>query len=165
MTGVQTCALPILKELSGNDLEMALNTYTRLNHEFEQKNGYAYKSEVVGVLKGLGFSEEDFEKEVNALSGGQKTRVSLGKLLLTKPDVILLDEPTNHLDMASITWLETFLLNYDGAVVIVAHDRYFLNRVVTKVIEIDNGVVTSFNGNYSDYAAKKAQLREAQMNA
>lgn len=154
-----------MKELSGNDLEMALNTYTRLNHEFEQKNGYAYKSEVVGVLKGLGFSEEDFEKEVNALSGGQKTRVSLGKLLLTKPDVILLDEPTNHLDMASITWLETFLLNYDGAVVIVAHDRYFLNRVVTKVIEIDNGVVTSFNGNYSDYAAKKAQLREAQMNA
>lgn len=154
-----------MKGLSGAELEAALNTYTRLNHEFEQKNGYAYKSEVAGVLKGLGFSEEDFEKEVNTLSGGQKTRVSLGKLLLSKPDVILLDEPTNHLDMASITWLETFLLNYDGAVVIVAHDRYFLNRVVTKVIEIDNGVVTSFSGNYSDYAAKKAQLREAQMNA
>lgn len=154
-----------MKGLTGDELEAALNTYTRLNHEFEQKNGYAYKSEVVGVLKGLGFSEEDFEKEVNTLSGGQKTRVSLGKLLLSKPDVILLDEPTNHLDMASITWLETFLLNYDGAVVIVAHDRYFLNRVVTKVIEIDNGVVTSFSGNYSDYAAKKAQLREARMNA
>lgn len=154
-----------MKGLSGDELEAALNTYTRLNHEFEQKNGYAYKSEVVGVLKGLGFSEEDFEKEVNTLSGGQKTRVSLGKLLLSKPDVILLDEPTNHLDMASITWLETFLLNYDGAVVIVAHDRYFLNRVVTKVIEIDNGVVTSFSGNYSDYAAKKARLREARMNA
>ena len=154
-----------MKELSGDHLQTALDTYTRLNHEFEQKNGYAYKSEVVGVLKGLGFLEEDFEKEVNTLSAGQKTRVSLGKLLLSRPDVILLDEPTNHLDMASIAWLETFLLNYDGAVVIVAHDRYFLNRVVTKIIEIDNGQVTTFQGNYSDYASKKAQLREAQMSA
>ena len=154
-----------MKELGGDELEASLDTYTRLNHEFELKNGYAYKSEVAGVLKGLGFPEEDFEKEVNTLSGGQKTRVSLGKLLLSKPDIILLDEPTNHLDMASIAWLETFLLNYNGAVVIVAHDRYFLNRVVTKVIEIDNGQVASFLGNYSDYAAKKAQLREARMNA
>ncbi len=154
-----------MKEISGDHLQTALDTYTRLNHEFEQKNGYAYKSEVVGVLKGLGFLEKDFEKEVNTLSGGQKTRVSLGKLLLSRPDVILLDEPTNHLDMASIAWLETFLLNYDGAVVIVAHDRYFLNRVVTKIIEIDNGQVTTFQGNYSDYASKKAQLREAQMSA
>ena len=154
-----------MKELSGNSLSIALETYTRLNHEFEQKNGYAYQSEVTGVLKGLGFPEEEFDKEVNTLSGGQKTRVSLGKLLLSRPDIILLDEPTNHLDMASIAWLETFLLNYDGAVIIVAHDRYFLNRVVTKLIEIDNGQVTAFQGNYSDYAAKKAQLREAQMTA
>ena len=154
-----------MKELSGNSLSIALETYTRLNHEFEQKNGYAYQSEVTGVLKGLGFPEEEFDKEVNTLSGGQKTRVSLGKLLLSRPDIILLDEPTNHLDMASIAWLETFLLNYDGAVIIVAHDRYFLNRVVTKVIEIDNGQVTAFQGNYSDYAAKKAQLLEAQMTA
>ena len=154
-----------MKELSGNSLSIALETYTRLNHEFEQKNGYAYQSEVTGVLKGLGFPEEEFDKEVNTLSGGQKTRVSLGKLLLSRPDIILLDEPTNHLDMASIAWLETFLLNYDGAVIIVAHDRYCLNRVVTKVIEIDNGQVTAFQGNYSDYAAKKAQLREAQMTA
>ena len=154
-----------MKELSGDRLQTALDTYTRLSHEFEQKNGYAYKSEITGVLKGLGFTEEEFEKEINTLSGGQKTRVSLGKLLLSRPDVILLDEPTNHLDMASIAWLETFLLNYDGAVVIVAHDRYFLNRVVTKIIEIDNGLVTSFQGNYSDYAGKKSQLREAQMNA
>ncbi len=154
-----------MKELCGSALSQALETYTRLNHEFELKNGYAYKSEVIGVLKGLGFPEEEFDKKVNTLSGGQKTRVSLGKLLLSRPDVILLDEPTNHLDMASITWLETFLLNYDGAVIIVAHDRYFLNRVVTKVIEIDNGNVTAFQGNYSDYASKKAQLREAQMNA
>ena len=154
-----------MKELSGDRLQTALDTYTRLSHEFEQKNGYAYKSEITGVLKGLGFTEEEFEKEINTLSGGQKTRVSLGKLLLSRPDVILLDEPTNHLDMASIAWLETFLLNYDGAVVIVAHDRYFLNRVVTKIIEIDNGLVMSFQGNYSDYAGKKSQLREAQMNA
>ena len=154
-----------MKGLSGDRLEAALDTYTRLNHEFELKNGYAYQSEVIGVLKGLGFTEEDFSKEVNTLSGGQKTRVSLGKLLLSRPDIILLDEPTNHLDMSSIAWLETFLLNYDGAVIIVAHDRYFLNRVVTKVIEIDNGQVTTFQGNYSDYASKKARLREAQMNA
>lgn len=154
-----------MKGLAGEALESALDTYTRLNHEFELKNGYAYQSEVVGVLKGLGFAEEDFDKEVNTLSGGQKTRVSLGKLLLSRPDVILLDEPTNHLDMSSIAWLETFLLNYDGAVVIVAHDRYFLNRVVTKIVEIDLGHVMTFQGNYSDYAFKKAQLREAQMNA
>ena len=154
-----------MKELSGEDLETALSQYTRLIHEFEQRNGYACKSEVVGVLKGLGFEEEDFEKQVNTLSGGQKTRVSLGKLLLSHPDLILLDEPTNHLDMNSIAWLETFLLNYDGAVLVVAHDRYFLNRIATKIIEIDAGEVTVFQGNYSDYAAKKAQLREARMNA
>ena len=154
-----------MKELSGGELENALAQYTRLSHEFEQKNGYACKSEVSGILKGLGFEEEDFGKQVSTLSGGQKTRVSLGKLLLSRPDLILLDEPTNHLDMNSIAWLETFLLNYDGAVLVVAHDRYFLNRIATKIIEIDAGEVTVFQGNYSDYAAKKAQLREARMNA
>ena len=154
-----------MKELSGEKLENALAQYTRLSHEFEQKNGYAYKSEITGVLKGLGFEEEDFSKQVSTLSGGQKTRVSLGKLLLSHPDLILLDEPTNHLDMNSIAWLETFLLNYDGAVLVVAHDRYFLNKIATKIIEIDAGEVTVFQGNYSDYAAKKAQLREARMNA
>ena len=154
-----------MKELSGGELENALAQYTRLSHEFEQKNGYACKSEVSGVLKGLGFEEEDFGKQVSTLSGGQKTRVSLGKLLLSRPDLILLDEPTNHLDMNSIAWLETFLLNYDGAVLVVAHDRYFLNRIATKIVEIDAGEVTVFQGNYSDYAAKKAQLREARMNA
>ena len=154
-----------MKELSGGELENALAQYTRLSHEFEQKNGYACKSEVSGVLKGLGFEEEDFGKQVSTLSGGQKTRVSLGKLLLSRPDLILMDEPTNHLDMNSIAWLETFLLNYDGAVLVVAHDRYFLNRIATKIIEIDAGEVTVFQGNYSDYAAKKAQLREARMNA
>lgn len=152
-----------MKHTEGEELERLLSTYTRLNHEFELKNGYAYRSEVVGVLKGLGFTEEEFPKKVTALSGGQKTRVALGKLLLSNPDIILLDEPTNHLDMTSITWLETFLLNYSGAVVIIAHDRYFLNRVVTKIIELDNTRAQTFEGNYSDYAVKKEALRETQL--
>lgn len=154
-----------MKQAEGAELQELMDQYARLSHEFEQKNGYAWKSEITGVLKGLGFTEEDFSKHVDTLSGGQKTRVSLGKLLLSKPDIIMLDEPTNHLDMGSITWLETFLMNYQGAVLIVSHDRYFLNRVVTKVIEIDQGQVTTFMGNYSDYAQKKAMLREAQMQA
>ena len=154
-----------MKQAEGAELQELMDQYARLSHEFEQKNGYAWKSEITGVLKGLGFTEEDFSKHVDTLSGGQKTRVSLGKLLLSKPDIIMLDEPTNHLDMGSITWLETFLMNYQGAVLIVSHDRYFLNRVVTKVIEIDQGEVTTFMGNYSDYAQKKTMLREAQMQA
>ena len=116
-----------MKDASGETLEALMNTYTRLNHQFELENGYAYKSEVTGVLKGLGFGEEDFTKQIETLSGGQKTRVALGKLLLSKPDILLLDEPTNHLDMESISWLETYLLNYPGAVLIVSHDRYFLD--------------------------------------
>ena len=150
---------------SGGELEQTLELYNRLNTEFEQKNGYACKSEIVGVLKGLGFTEDEFSKQVDTLSGGQKTRVALGKLLLAKPDLILLDEPTNHLDMQSIAWLENFLINYSGAVIIVAHDRYFLNRVVSKVIEIDHAKATTFLGNYSAYSEKKAQLRDSQLKA
>ncbi|MFG6382744.1 MAG: ATP-binding cassette domain-containing protein, partial [Lachnospiraceae bacterium] len=149
--------------LSGEELEQFMERYNRLNLEFEQKGGSSYKSEIVGVLKGLGFSEEEFGKHMQELSGGQRTRVCLGKLLVTKPDVILLDEPTNHLDIGSITWLETFLLNYKGAVVIVSHDRYFLDRVVKKVVELDRSKVSVFFGNYSDYAVKRAQVREAQL--
>lgn len=152
-----------LKHLTGADLEDRLTYYHRLTERFEQANGYAYQSELVGVLKGLGFKEEEFNKSINTLSGGQKTRVALGKLLLTKPDVLLLDEPTNHLDMNSIQWLETYLINYSGAVLIVSHDRYFLNRVVTKVVEIELGTITSFLGNYTAFAAKKEQLREARL--
>ncbi len=154
-----------MKHAQGDQLTQLMEQYAKLNHDFEQQNGYAWKSEITGVLKGLGFGEEEFEKKVDTLSGGQKTRVSLGKLLLSRPDIIMLDEPTNHLDMNSIAWLETFLMNYPGAVIIVSHDRYFLNRVVTKIVEIDQGVVTTFKGNYTDYARKKAQLREAQMQA
>lgn len=154
-----------MKSLQGDALTLLLESYNRMSTEFERRDGYSYRSELAGVLKGLGFDEEDFGKKVETLSGGQKTRVALGKLLLSKPDIILLDEPTNHLDMNSIAWLETYLLNYPGAVIIVAHDRYFLNRVVTKVVEIDNGHVTTFLGNYSAYAEKKKQLRDTALKA
>lgn len=152
-----------MKHLEGEQLESRLHSYHLLTQRFEQENGYAFQSELVGVLKGLGFREEEFTKDVNTLSGGQKTRVALGKLLLTKPDVLLLDEPTNHLDMNSIAWLETYLLNYEGAVLIVSHDRYFLNRVVSKVIELEHGNIMMFKGNYSEFAAKKKIIREAQI--
>ena len=154
-----------MKTAAGEALDSLMNTYTRLSHQFELENGYAYKSEIMGVLKGLGFTEEDFEKQIETLSGGQKTRVALGKMLLSKPDILLLDEPTNHLDMESISWLETYLLNYPGAVFIVSHDRYFLDKVVTKVIEIEAGQTRVYSGNYSAYALKKAQLRDAQYKA
>ena len=154
-----------MKSASGDELEAKLSEYSRLNHEFEMADGYSYQSEITGVLKGLGFTEDEFSKPITALSGGQKTRVSLGKLLLTKPDILLLDEPTNHLDMESIAWLETYLRNYSGAVIIVAHDRYFLDRVVTKIIELDMGHCTVFSGNYSAYSNKKAMLRDAAIRA
>ena len=154
-----------MNNLSGNELDTLMEQYTRLTHDFDLAGGYAYRSEVTGVLKGLGFGENDFSLNVNTLSGGQKTRVALSKLLLSKPDIILLDEPTNHLDMNSISWLEGFLSDYKGSVIIVAHDRYFLDKIVSKVIEIDNGTVTTFSGNYTDYASKKAVLRNMQLKA
>ena len=154
-----------MKSLSGRELDALLADYSRLTHQFELENGYACRSEVTGVLKGLGFTEEEFTKPVDTLSGGQKTRVALGRLLLSGPDIILLDEPTNHLDMDSIAWLETYLMNYKGAVFIVSHDRYFLDKVVTKIVEIDRGNVRMFQGNYSAYAQKKAMIREAEYKA
>ena len=154
-----------MKQASGRELEELMETYTRLTHSFELANGYAYQSEVTGILKGLGFMEDEFSKKISTLSGGQKTRVALGKLLLQKPDLIILDEPTNHLDLNSIAWLETYLLNYKGAVLIVSHDRYFLDRIAGKIIEIDQTKATTFLGNYSDYAVKKEQLRSAALNA
>lgn len=154
-----------MKNAEGEALDLLLKKYADMTHRFEDINGYACKSEITGILKGLGFEEDEFGKKVATLSGGQKTRVALGKLLLQKPDLIMLDEPTNHLDLNSIAWLETYLLNYRGAVIIVSHDRYFLDRIATKIIEIDNGVVSSFGGNYSDYAVQKEHLRTEQMNA
>ena len=154
-----------MKHAQGQELEDMLSLYSRLSHDFELQNGYAWKSEVTGVLKGLGFTEDEFSKPVSALSGGQKTRVSLGRILLGKPDLIMLDEPTNHLDMESIAWLENYLLNYPGAVIIVAHDRYFLNRIAGKVVELDNGRSSVFTGNYDDYRKKRAMIREAQIKA
>ena len=154
-----------MKHCEGTQLEEIMNRYTRMTHDFEVRGGLLYKSELTGVLKGLSFLDEDFDKQISTLSGGQKTRVSLAKLLLQSPDLIILDEPTNHLDIASISWLETYLRGYKGAVLIVSHDRYFLDRVVTKVIAIENGLVRSYAGNYSDYAAKAAMLRKAAVNA
>ena len=154
-----------MPQLSGEALERLLERYNRMHHDCELRDGYAYRSEVTGVIRGLGFSEEDFLRPVGELSGGQKTRVFLGKLLVTKPDLLVLDEPTNHLDMSSIAWLETFLSNYKGAVLIVSHDRYFLDKIVTKVIELSNHRASVFSGNYSAYAVKKAAQREAMLKA
>mgnify|MGYP000797891814 CR=1 FL=1 len=149
-----------MNTLSGEALEQLLDTYHKLSHEFEQVNGYAYRSEVTGILKGLGFTEEEFDKKMSELSGGQKTRVSLGKLLVTKPDILLLDEPTNHLDIESIRWLETFLMNYKGAVLIVSHDRYFLDSVTNRIVELDKGKLYSYQANYEGFLALKAERME-----
>lgn len=148
-----------MSELEGKDLDLLMKNYTDKNHLFEQLGGYAYRSEVTGIIKGMGFKEEDFDKNIRKLSGGQKTRVSLCRLLVSSPDIIILDEPTNHLDMKSVEWLETFLENYRGAVIIVSHDRFFIDKIATKIIDIENGNVRTFQGNYSEYAVKKEALR------
>ena len=152
-----------MKHLTGSELEELYSSYTALTHSYELMDGYAAKSRVVGILKGLGFEEIDFDRKINTLSGGQKTRVFLAKLLLEEPDIILLDEPTNHLDLRSIEWLESYLLNYKGAVIIVSHDRYFLDKIVSKVIDIENGNVQMYLGNYTDFSNKKQMLLDAKM--
>ncbi len=154
-----------MKEYEGDRLEQIMNTYNKVQSEYDRLNGYAYKSEITGVLKGLGFSEADYNRHISTLSGGQKMRIALGRLLLTKPDIIILDEPTNHLDMLSTAWLETFLSAYDGSVIIVSHDRYFIDKIATKIVEIDNTKATIYHGNYSYYAKKRAEVRASLMKA
>ena len=154
-----------MKKAAGQQLQDLLASYDRLNHEFEQKNGYALQSEVTGILKGLGFTQEEFSKKVSTLSGGQRTRLSLGRLLLAKPDIILLDEPTNHLDLGSVAWLENYLSGYSGAVIIVAHDRYFIDKVASRILEIENHRLTVYKGGYADYAREKAVMQASQEKA
>ena len=154
-----------MKHATGEELEKIMNTYNKLSTQYDHENGYAYKSEVTGVLKGLGFTEADYDRHINSLSGGQRMRVALGKLLLTKPDIIILDEPTNHLDMVSIAWLENFLSSYPGSVIIVSHDRYFIDKIATKIVEIDNTKAIIYHGNYTYYSGKRAEIRASQMKA
>ena len=152
-----------MKTTTGDALDSLMNTYTRLSHQFELENGYAYKSEIMGVLKGLGFTEEDFERQIETLSGGQKTRVALGKLLLASPDILLLDEPTNHLDNEMVTWLEDFLRSFKGVVIMVTHDRYFLDRVTNKILEISHGGLYAYEANYSKFLELKAEREEMEL--
>ena len=140
-----------------------MKKYSNLTNLFEQKNGYEYESRIKGIVKGLGFSENDLDTPIKTLSGGQKTRISLSKLLLINPDLLLLDEPTNHLDIDSITWLEDFLKNYNGSIIIISHDRYFLDKITTKTIELENKKVKIYNGNYSYYIRKKEEIREIEL--
>ncbi|MCM1273217.1 MAG: ABC-F family ATP-binding cassette domain-containing protein [Clostridium sp.] len=154
-----------MKDCEGEKLEQIMGTYNRLQSEFDRLNGYAYESEITGVLKGLGFSPADYQRHISTLSGGQKMRIALGRLLLIQPDIIILDEPTNHLDMTSISWLEGFLFSYQGSVIIVSHDRYFIDKIADKIVEIDNHKATVYNGNYSYYSGERAKIRASLMKA
>lgn len=151
-----------MSSLSGEELEKVMTEYSELSHEMEQRNGYEYQSRIRGVIKGLGFGDKDFFKPINTLSGGQKTRIALGRLLLSTPDLLLLDEPTNHLDIESIQWLEDYLNNYPNSIIVISHDRYFLNKVTKKTIEIENGKSTVYFGNYSYYTEQKQIERDIQ---
>ena len=150
-----------MNEASGKELEALIKQFDQAQHRFDQINGYAYQSELVGVLKGLGFENEDFDKKIASLSGGEKTRVALAKMLLTAPDLIILDEPTNHLDLNAIHWLEGYLAQYNGAVLIVAHDRYFLDKIVSKVIEIRQTKSRVYLGNYTEYTKKRQEILDS----
>ena len=154
-----------ISKANEKELDALYAEYDRLQHALELNDAYMAKSKLTGILKGLGFIEEEFSRNVSTLSGQQKTRVYLAKILLTEPDIILLDEPTNHLDLSSIEWLESYLNNYKKAVLIVSHDRYFLDKIVTKVIDIDNKKVETYNGNYTEFIKKKKELKESAMRA
>ena len=159
----QIASLSAKESSSGDQLKKAMDTYGKKYEEFEKKNGYAYKSEVRGTLKGLGFSDEEMNKPVNVLSGGEKTRVLLAKLLLSKPSLLLLDEPTNHLDADAIEWLEAFLRSYEETIMIISHDRYFLDQSVNRIFEMENKRLTSYNGNYTEYQKQAKINREIRL--
>ena len=159
----QIASLSAKESSSGDQLKKAMDTYGKKYEEFEKKNGYAYKSEVRGTLKGLGFSDEEMNKPVNVLSGGEKTRVLLAKLLLSKPSLLLLDEPTNHLDADAIEWLEAFLRSYEETIMIISHDRYFLDQSVNRIFEMENKRLISYNGNYTDYQKQAKINREIRL--
>ncbi len=154
-----------MKQAEGDALDKIMESYNRLQNAYDRENGYAYESEITGVLKGLGFHKSDYDRHINTLSGGQKMRIALGRLLLTKPDIIILDEPTNHLDMLSVAWLENFLSSYQGSVIIVSHDRYFIDKIASKIVEIDNTKGIVYHGNYTYYSTKRAEIRASQMKA
>lgn len=142
------------------EYETVLSQYDQMQHDFRAANGYGYEAETRSILHGFRFYEEDYDKKVNQLSGGQKTRLALAKLLLQKKDLLILDEPTNHLDIETLSWLETYLQSYSGALLIVSHDRYFLDKVVNEVYELSRKKITYFKGNYSQYLEKKAARLE-----
>lgn len=148
---------------SFSQLENIMKEYDQLTYEFERDGGYSYESQLKGVLKGLGFGEETWSMNIGILSGGQKTRIALGRLLLLKPDLLLLDEPTNHLDVESIEWLENYLKNYPHAIIMVSHDRYFIDQVTNQIIEIENGKSTLYRCSYDQYALLKKHNREVEL--
>jgi ATP-binding cassette, subfamily F, member 3 len=150
---------------ASDDLEQVLERYSDLQHEFEREGGFEYAAKAEAILQGLGFDRETWQLETEKLSGGQQNRLGLARLLLAEPDVLLLDEPTNHLDVAAVEWLEEFLQTYRSAYVIISHDRYFLDRASGRIIEVENGRASSYNGNYSDYLVEREERRKSQLRA
>ena len=155
----------LASELSGEDQKEALERYEELMHEFEMRGGYRYKSDIKGILSGMAFGEEYYDKKISMLSGGERTRLALCALLLQKPNILLLDEPTNHLDIGTLKWLEQYLSSYKGTIVIVSHDRYFLNETVTRIFDVTRGRLDIYEGNYDFYAQRKREIREEEMRA